>query len=212
MGNISHTHTTNSLYPGECVVREKMLILPFVLLLYLFQSPDASAQRAKAGTITVAPAILSFVYKDAPGQQVTEFTAIVTERTKWKGSKHEQKCSESLKYEAGNYHIEINTFPKTIRNMDIDFGEEYVITIQQPGFVKFSSDRSAHDVTLFQKVGDNFFAFYTLGLNDPRSQNLMIQPGKYEAHYRKGAGQNSAEEQVKRFVVKPTKITEVKLN
>ncbi len=212
MGNISHTHTTNSLYPGECVVREKMLILPFVLLLYLFQSPDASAQRAKAGTITVAPATLSFVYKNAPGQPVTEFTATVTNRNKPEGVKQEQKCTEAVKYEAGNYHIEINTFPKTIRNMDIDFGEEYVITIQQPGFVKFTSDVSADMVTLFQRYDDKFLAFYTLGLNDPRSQNLMIQPGKYEAHYRKGAGQNSAEEQVKRFVVKPTKITEVKLN
>ena len=96
--------------------------------------------------------------------------------------------------------------------MDIDFGEEYVIMIQQPGFVNFTSDVSADMVTLFQRYDDKFLAFYTLGLNDPRSQNLMIQPGKYEAHYRKGAGQNSAEEQVKRFVIKPTKITEVKLN
>ena len=210
MSNISLTYTTNSRCRKVCGLHEKMLLLPPVLLLCLFLSPGAGAQMASTGTITVAPATLSFVYRDAPRRPVTEFTAIVTERNSSYQHNPEQKCSESLNYEPGNYHIEINTFPKDVRNVDINGDQETVITIQQPGFVKLMSDDDlTHDVTLFQKVGANFFAFYTISLNDPRSQNLRIQPGKYEAHYRKGAGQT---EQVKRFVIKPTKTTEVILN
>ena len=87
-----------------------------------------------------------------------------------------------------------------------------MITIPQPGFVKFTSDGSAHLVSLFQRYGDKFLAFYTLDLNDPRSQHLQMQPGEYQAHYQKGPGQSSVTEQVKQFFVKPTQTTEVILN
>ena len=163
-------------------------------------------------TVVVETTSLSFAYENAPDRPVTEFTAVVTERNKARGRVQDQKCSEALKYEPGNYHIEINTFPKEIRNEDIDFDGEFVITIKQPGFVNFVSDGSAHVVSLFQRYGDKFLAFYTLDLNDPRSKNLRMQPGEYQAHYQKGPGQNSVMEQVKQFVVKPTQTTEVILN
>jgi len=168
---------------------------------------------ASTGTITVAPATLSFVYKDAPGRPVTEFTAIVTERNRSYQHKPEQKCSESLNYEPGNYHIEINTFPKDVRNVDINGDQETVITIQQPGFVKFTSaDSSVNEITLYMDFGDKYRPIYNLNLGNPASNNLRIQPGRYEAHYRKGQPQNNVIEQVKRFVIKPTKTTEVILN
>ena len=163
-------------------------------------------------TVVVETTSLSFAYDNAPDRPVTEFTAIVTERNKARGRVQEQKCSEALKYEPGNYHIEINTFPKEIRNEDIDFDGEFVITIKQPGFVNFVSDGSAHVVSLFQRYGDKFLAFYTLDLNDPRSHNLRMQPGEYQVHYQKGPGQSSVTEQVKPFLVKPTQTTEVILN
>ncbi len=210
MSNISLTYTTNSRCRKVCGLREKMLLLPLVVLLCLFLSRDASAQTTKEGTLTVAPATLSFVYKDAPGRPVTEFTAVVTERNKSYQHKPEQKCSEPLNYEPGNYHIEINTFPKDVRNVDINGDQETVITIQQPGFAQFTStDSSVNEFTLYMDFGDKYRPIDNMELENPASKNLRIQPGRYEAHYRKGAGRT---EQVKRFVIKPTKTTEVILN
>ena len=179
---------------------------------FLLSGVKVEQNKKNMVIVTVQNTSLSFAYDKAPDRPVTEFTAVVTERNKARGRVQNQKCDEAIKYEPGNYHIEINTFPKTIRNEDIDFDREFVITIPQPGFVKFTSDGSAHLVSLFQRYGDKFLAFYTLDLNDPRSQHLQMQPGEYQAHYQKGPGQSSVTEQVKQFFVKPTQTTEVILN
>lgn len=152
---------------------------------------------------------LSFAYDKAPDRPVSEFTAVVTERNKAHGRVQEQKCTDAQMYEPGNYHIVINTFPKEIRNVDLDFDDETVITIPQPGFAKFTTDGNTRVITLFQRLGDKFLPFHTLDLNDPRSQHLQMQPGEYQAHYQKGPGQANAAEQVILFVVKPTQETEV---
>jgi hypothetical protein len=171
------------------------------------------ANKKNSVTVTVHPATLSFAYKDAPNRPVTEFTAVVTERNKANGRVQEQKCTESLQYEPGNYHVEINTFPKDIRNIpDMDFDYETVISIPQPGFAKFTTDGSVRVVSLFQRLGDKFLAFYTLDLNDPRSQHLQIQPGEYQVHYQRGPVHSNATEQVKQFNIKPTETTEIMLN
>jgi hypothetical protein len=167
-------------------------------------------------TVTVNMTSLSFAYIDAVNtdnlsdRPVTEFTAVVTERDKAQGRVQVQKCTDAIQYEPGNYHIEINTFPKEIRNVDLDFDDVSVIRIAQPGFAKFTaSDPKTRYITLYQRLGDKFLSFHTLDLSDPASRHLSMQPGEYQAHYQKGPGQSAASEQVVPFLVKATAETEV---
>ncbi len=157
---------------------------------------------------------LSFYYY-TPGslaespRQIKEFSAIVTERNKAQGRINNQKCSDIVEYEPGNYHIEINTFPVDIRNVDLDFNQTE-IGIPQPGFAKFNNlDGKAHDITLWRRLGDKFLQFYRLDIKSPVSQHLPIQPGEYQVHYQKGPGQRGMAEKVVTFLIKATEETEV---
>jgi hypothetical protein len=165
--------------------------------------------------VTVNNTSLSFAYADPANPEklsdrpVSEFSAIVTERNKTHGRVQNQKCTEALEYEPGNYHIEINTFPTDVRNVDLDFDDESVIKIAQPGYAKFTDEVKTGSVILYQTLGDKFIAFYTLNLSDPRSKHLKMQPGEYQVHYQKGPGQSYAAEQVQKFLIKATQETEV---
>jgi hypothetical protein len=160
--------------------------------------------------VKVNNASLSFEYGDDRTRPVSEFAAVVIERNKPQGRVQNQKCTEKLEYEPGNYHVIINTFPQDVRNLDLDF-DEHVIKIAQPGFVKFTAEPGMNSVTLYQRLGDKYLSFHTLNLHDPVAQHLRIQPGEYQAHYHKGPGGPAASEKVVPFIVKPKLETEVEL-
>ncbi len=169
------------------------------------------ANKKNKVVVTIKNTALSFGYRDDPSTPITEnWTATVTERNKISGRVQDQKMNEKILYEPGNYHIEINTFPKDIRNVDLDFFESG-ITIPHPGFAKFISDGSVRTVILYQRLGDKFMAFSNLDLNEPRSRHLQIQPGKYQVHYQKGPGQAGAAEKVVEFKIEPKQETVIEI-
>jgi hypothetical protein len=162
--------------------------------------------------VTVNKASLSFEYAANVSRPVIEFSALVTERNKPSGGRIvNQKCTERLEFEPGNYHVIINTFPQDVRNIDLDFDEK-VIGLLQPGFAKFTAEPEMTSVTLYQRLGEKFQSFHTLNLKNPAAQHLQIQPGEYQAHYHKGPGGTYASEKVVNFIIKATEETEVVLN
>jgi hypothetical protein len=171
------------------------------------------ANKKNSITIKVPNPQLSFVYAEpnnftkVSNRPVKEFVAVVIERNKVQGRVQQQKCTEVLEYEPGNYHIKLNTFPEDMRNLDLEF-EEKIITIAQPGFAKFTNNIGARTAGLFTRVGDKFLQFYTLDLNRPDAQHLQMQPGEYQVHYQKGPG-GAMTEKVKSFIVKSVQDTEV---
>ena len=169
------------------------------------------ANKKNKITVTVLPATLSFYYIDAPNRPVTEFTARVIERNKAQGRVQDQNCSAKMEYDAGDYHIMINTLPQTDRTTDLDF-EETGIGIMQPGFAKFVADPKLKSVVLFKQEGDKFLSFYTLNMADVATQPLRLQPGAYQVHYRKGPGGPAASDKVLPFLVKATQTVTVELN
>ncbi len=178
---------------------------------FVMNNIKVEANRKNKFFVTVPPISLYFYYIGAPNRPVTEFKAIVTERNKAQGRVQEQKGTEKIKYESGNYHVEINTFPLLIKNIDLDFMESG-IGIPQPGFAKFVSDGKVRTVKLYQRLGDKFLPFYSLDLSDPRSQHLQIQPGEYQVHYPKGPGQSASSEFVKLFRITATEVTQIDIN
>ncbi len=161
--------------------------------------------------VIVHPASLSFEYEKAPNRPVTEFMARVIERNKSQGRVQDQKCTERLMYEPGNYHIMINTFPQTDRNVDLDFNET-VISIPQPGFVTFVTDGNIKTADLYKQEGDKMLKYVTLNLSDPINKHRSILPGIYEVHFRKGPAGPLQKETVITFIIKTTveQIIEIK--
>jgi len=167
------------------------------------------ANKRNKIVITVNKASLSFEYIGAEKRPVKEFMATVTQRNRANGTITNQRCDEKLTYEPENYHVEINTFPRDIRNLDLDFDEK-VIRIPQPGFAKFVAKEGAKSVTLYEQFGDKYRAFHTFPVSDPVLNHLQIQPGKYEAHFHMD-GPPGLPEKVVVFLVKPTEETLVEL-
>jgi len=161
-------------------------------------------------TVIVKPCTLSFRYDKAPNRPVVEFSARVIERNKAQGQVTDQQCNQRIEYPPGNYHIMINTFPQIDRNEDVDF-DEAVITIPQPGFVKFVSDGSIKDIRLYDQQGDKFMHFSTLSVAEATKQPVRMQPGIYQVHYQKGTNK-LAPEVVISFMVKATEDVTVELN
>ena len=129
---------------------------------------------------------LKFVYEDAPSRPVSEFKAVVKQLNKSPIKISEQRCNELIEYEPGVYQIDINTFPRQSIKMDLDFEQETIINLKQPGFGHFNgSGLQKHFVELYQKVDGVDIKYYTLDVNDPESKHLRIQPGNYEVHYTK---------------------------
>lgn len=159
--------------------------------------------------VTVEKASLSFEYIGNESRPVKEFRATVTQRNRTNGSITTQRCDEKLAYEPENYHVEINTFPLDIRNLDLDFDEK-VIRIAQPGFARFAAMTGATSVTLYEQFGDKYRPFHTFPVSDPSLGHLQIQPGKYEAHFHMD-GPPGTPEKVVVFFVKATQETVVEL-
>ena len=113
----------------------------YVLKLILFLTVTHTCYNivsAQSDIVTSGKAMLRFAFSESPDTPVKEgWIATVTERNKAHSSIQQQKMTEAMLYEPGNYHIEINTFPKEIRNVDLSPGTETVVSISRPGFAKF---------------------------------------------------------------------------
>jgi von Willebrand factor type A domain len=154
---------------------------------------------------------LVFAYENAPDRPVSEFDAVVIQRNVPNGRVVRQKGTQKLEYEPGNYHIDIETYPTDRRNLDLEFDEIKEVQIQQPGFVKFTTEMKNGTLNLFKAVGDKFLQFDARNVNDTAMHHLRIQPGQYQVHYLKDPSKPYAKETVISFAVKPTQETVVEL-
>ncbi len=146
--------------------------------------------KKKKYYIKVNTASLSFAYKDSLGRvlsrPVSEFVAEVIERNKSKGRVQMQRGTERIQYEPGNYHVEINTLPLSIHNVDLLFDAESVIAIPQPGFLKLNDDGRIASAMIWYRRGDRFEKLRPISPAETRAKPLQLQPGEYQVHYQKG--------------------------
>ncbi|MBS1783286.1 MAG: hypothetical protein JSS78_09490 [Bacteroidetes bacterium] len=163
-------------------------------------------------TVVVTKGTLIFRYDDNPQRPVKEFIASVRKTFEARSNIY-QPCTEQREYEPANYHIEINTLPMMVRNIDLDFGWSYTIDIPEPGLVKFTNTNALGKVSLWAPLGDQFAQFYFTEINgNPAAQSLKLQPGIYEVHWRgnQPRGIQNGENIVK-FSVKSNETTEVEI-
>jgi hypothetical protein len=176
----------------------------------------ASNVTVKAGnhnkvTVIVTKGSLHFYYRNNPKRPITEFVGVV-KRNFEAAPTVVQKGTEELEYEPGNYHIEFNTLPVEKRNVDLDFGVMVAIDIAEPGYVQFTNTDPIGKLYLWYPLGDQFVRFYGMDLNgNSEAQKLRLQPGIYEAHWKKNPKLPLEPDQVQRFRVKSNETTEVEL-
>lgn len=181
------------------------------------------AQNFRAKNITIVPnslnkvtiiavnGILKFHYFNNDKRPIKEFDALVKKNFE-PGPVINQHCTEERQYSAGSYHIEINTLPISRRYLDIDFGVDYVVELDEPGFVSINNTSALGKAALYYQHGDNFSKFYTLDITgNPALQKVQLQPGYYEIRYFQNGVQNSAMEKSVRFYIQSNATQEITL-
>jgi len=178
---------------------------------YRTKSVTIQAANKNKVNIIVRKGTLLFQYEDNPKRPVKEFAASVR-KTFESNTNVFQRCTDELEYEPGNYHIEINTLPVSVRNIDLDFGLSYQIDIPEPGFIQFTNANPVGKISLWAQLGDQFARFYSMELNgNVQMQNLRLQPGSYEVHWRKNGTTPMSQEGVQQFFVRSNETTQVEL-
>jgi hypothetical protein len=178
---------------------------------YVARNVTVEAGNHNKVTVVVTKGSLHFYYRNNPKKPITEFVGVV-KRNFEAAPTVVQKGTEELEYEPGNYHIEFNTLPVEKRNVDLDFGVMVAIDIAEPGFVQFTNTNPIGKLYLWYPLGDQFVRFYGMTLDGNReAQQLRLQPGVYEAHWKKNPKLPLEPDQVQRFYVKSNETTEVEL-
>jgi hypothetical protein len=178
---------------------------------YVARDLIVQASNTNKVTIVVSKGSLSFNYPGNPKRPVSEFVATVRKNFE-PGPTLTQKCTALVEYEAGNYHIEINTLPIMRKTVDLDFGVTAVIDLDEPGFVKFTNSSSLGKIALYTPLGDQFVRFYAMDINgNPETQKVRLQPGTYEAHFKKNPKLPLEPDVIQRFVVRSNDTSEVEL-
>jgi hypothetical protein len=160
--------------------------------------------------IVAGKASLRFEYEDNTQQPVKEYVAQVKKNFE-PGPVIDQYCYQELEYEPGNYHIIINTLPKSHKSVDLEFDAIVTIRIEKPGYVQFMNTEALGKINLYYELGDQFIKFsHSLELTgDPEQQKLELQRGRYRVGYYK---QPKGPEIIREFIVKSKQIAEVRLD
>jgi len=169
------------------------------------------AGKNKKIYITVGIGSLEFYYPSAPNRPVKEYRALVSKRFE-PGPVVKQKCDTILPYEPANYHIEINTLPQMMLNVDLDFNSVKVMSIPEAGTVQITNTTAKGKVQFWYQHGDAYEPFHEMNVTgNPATQKVDFLPGLYQVRYFNGPQTPLAKANVVLFRVKSNMITNLEL-
>lgn len=150
-----------------------------------FMAPNIEVRASEKNRmdIVVSNGSLAFTYNNNPDRPVKEFAARVNV---FLGHRNvtKQFCTEILEYEPGNYHIEINTNPISVRNVDLEFNAVVYLGIDEPGKVKVYNPKVYRSIQFYYQLGDSYKRFTPMDVKgDINQQEFLIQPGRYKIAY-----------------------------
>lgn len=161
--------------------------------------------------IKVSTGSLAFYYPTAPDRPVSEYRALVSKRFEH-GPVVKQVCDEELPYDPANYHIEINTLPPMILNIDLDFNNVKLISIKEPGTIQISNKNNIGKVQFWYELGDTYVPFHEMNVTgNTAAQKLDFLPGTYQLRYYKGPANPLAKAEVIVFRIKSNMTTTIEL-
>lgn len=162
--------------------------------------------------ITVGGGSLEFYYPTAPNRPVKEYRALVSKRFEAGSPVVKQNCDTILPYEPANYHIEINTLPQMMLNVDLDFYSVKVMSIQEAGTVQITNANNIGRVQFWYQHGDAYEPFYEMNvLGNTSAQKVDFLPGLYQVRYITGPKTPNTKPDVVMFRVKSNMVTNLEL-
>lgn len=169
------------------------------------------AGKNKKYYIKVNNSSLAFYYPTAPDRPVKEYTALVSKRFE-PGPVVKQRCEEELPYDPTNYHIEINTLPPMMLNVDLEFNNTKLISIEESGTIQISNTGQVGKVQFWCQRGDTYVPFYEMTVSgNPVAQKASFLPGLYQVRYYKAPGSPLAKADVVLFRIKSNMTTTIEL-
>lgn len=179
--------------------------------------------RSKASGIVIEPGknkkyyikvnngSLAFYYPSSPDRPVKEFTALVSKRFE-PGPVVKQKCDTELPYEPTNYHIEINTLPIMILNVDLEFNNVKLISIPETGSVQITNQNAVGKIQFWYQHGDTYVPFHEMMVQgNPAAQKVDFLPGLYQVRFYTGPVTPLAKAELIMFRVKSNMTTSIEL-
>ncbi len=161
--------------------------------------------------IKVSTGSLAFYYPTAPNRPVTEYRALVSKRFE-QGPVVKQACDDELPYDPANYHIEINTLPPMILNIDLDFNNVKLISIKEPGTIQISNKNNIGKVQFWYELGDTYVPFHEMNVTgNMAGQKLDFLPGTYQLRYFRGPAGPLAKADIVVFRIKSNMTTTIEL-
>lgn len=172
-----------------------------------------SANQTNKVYIKAGLASLAFNYSTQPNKPVKEFKAYVSQRFGPNRSVTTQPCDTMLPYEPANYHVEINTLPKSVFNIDLSFNELKIITIPTPGTFQILNTSPMADIALWYQLGNEYVPFLTMKISGrPSSQKVDLLPGFYQVRYFKSPQKPYDKPKVVPFQIKSESTTQITLD
>lgn len=177
----------------------------------VWQAIEVRSNNKNELDLIVTNGALAFTYPTNPQRPVKEFAARVSMALK-RNNIIKQLCTEILPYEPENYHIEINTNPRTVRNVDLDFGVTVYVGLDEPGQIKVYNPRGYKSEFHYQH-GDRYERFQPLDVKGNATQfEFLIQPGRYKLFYIADPLVPNPQPKMKEFIIKSNTITELTLD
>jgi hypothetical protein len=159
--------------------------------------------------ITVSNGSLQFVWKGGKNKKPVDKYFAVVKRNFVPQPIVKQRCDTVLPHPPGNYHIEINTLPVSVRSTDLSFGATVVIPIDEPGTIQITNTNDLGKVNFFAPRGDKYMQFYQMNISgNPALQSLEVLPGIYEVHFNLAPG---LPEKVLTFHIRSNETTNIEL-
>lgn len=172
-----------------------------------------SANKTNKVYIKAGLASLAFDYSTKPNRPVKEFKAYVSQRFGANRAVTTQPCDTMLPYEPANYHVEINTLPKSVYNIDLSFNELKIITIHTPGTFQILNTAPMADINLWYQLGNEYVPFLTMKISGrPSIQKVDLLPGFYQVRYFKSPKKPYDEPKVVPFQIKSENTTQITLD
>jgi len=172
-----------------------------------------SANKTNKVYIKAGQASLAFNYSTKSNTPVKEFKAYVSQRFGPNRSVTTQPCDTMLPYEPANYHVEINTLPKSVFNIDLNFNELKIITIPTPGTFQILNTSPMADIALWYQLGNEYVPFLTMKISGrPTVQKVDLLPGFYQVRYFKLPKKPYDQPQVVPFQIKSENTTQITLD
>lgn len=176
----------------------------------VWQAIEVRPNNKNGYDLIVTDGALAFTYPSNPQRPVKEFSARVSMALK-RNNVVKQLTTDILPYEPENYHIEINTNPRTVRNVDLDFGVTVYVGIDEPGQVKIYNPKGYKSEFQYQH-GDRYERFQPLDVKGNASEfEFLIQPGRYKLFYITDPLVPNPQPKMKEFIIKSNTITEITL-